>query len=154
MLMRHAHTTDKLAQQSDRERTLTALGYSQIEKVALALQATSFSPDGIYGSPAVRTQQTAQQLIHLLWPDQKVILWEEIYSASLDTLMEKLQQLPNVQHHVMMVGHNPVISFLAASLSRQEVPHFTPAALVILNFAGDWKDIGPNTCTLHFQLTP
>lgn len=57
---------------------LTPLGHQQAEACGLALQKLRITPDVVYSSPAVRTQQTAATVIDILQYHSKPIIASEL----------------------------------------------------------------------------
>jgi phosphohistidine phosphatase len=74
------------------------------------------------------------------------------YDASALTLLYLAQELPSQYRSALLIGHNPAISELAASLADPpaEAPPLPPslirfptAAVAVLEFAGDWPALAP-----------
>jgi phosphohistidine phosphatase len=115
ILWRHAEAHLVREGQSDLERTLTAKGERQAQRMADWLNQRLAHSTRIIVSPAVRCQQTAKALgktfktIDALSPD-----------GSGDALL-KAARWPDGSEPVVVVGHQPTLGLVAAHLLA-EVP--------------------------------
>lgn len=111
ILWRHAEAEDS---EPDLARPLTPKGRRQAQKMAHWLKAQLPDSVRIVVSPAVRTRETADalalpyEIVHAIDPD-----------ASADDLLAA-SGWPNGHGVVILVGHNPAISVLAARLAGAE----------------------------------
>ena len=134
----------------DHDRKLSSQGKEQITQLGKKLERNNFSPDLILCSSAERTKQTLKYLI----PDRKekqLVRFEEvIYEATLDDLMELLLEVDSKVHHVLLVGHNPSLSQLAAYLVHENFIGMSPGQLIQLDLTvDDWKWISKGTGILN-----
>ena len=79
----------------------------------------------------------------------------EIYAATVDTLLELLQSVPDATASVLMIGHNPAIEQLALDLARPSPERddvetkFPTAALATLDFSeARWSSLHRGGATL------
>jgi phosphohistidine phosphatase len=61
------------------------------------------------------------------------------YDASALTLLYLARELPSSCRAALLIGHNPAISELAASLGTSL--RFPTAAVAVLEVGGDWADL-------------
>jgi phosphohistidine phosphatase len=74
----------------------------------------------------------------------------EIYQADKDVLLQVLQGFGLEDNHVMMVGHNPGVSHLAAYLTGEDHLLFSPGMMVRIVFHVDeWQHISKNSGILE-----
>jgi phosphohistidine phosphatase len=74
---------------------------------------------------------------------EKIQLNEELYEASVRTFLREITQLEDTLNHVLCVGHNPSISYLAEYLTKAEIGDLPPGGLVIIQFEILlWQKIG------------
>lgn len=134
-LLRHAQSADKQIGRTDKERELTNVGIKDIMLIGGYMQKHNLPIDIIFSSPATRAKTTSQYLLDALKFDLSIINEkEELYEASTRTFLEIIGQLDDSQNHVMCVGHNPGISYLAEYLTKSEIGDMYPAGLVIIKF--------------------
>lgn len=112
-IIRHAEAED-LYGQPDSFRPLTERGNLQAHALGNHLGQL---PANWIVSPAVRTYSTA----HVLGTTQNkkplVHLEKKIYNAELSDLLEVIELLPNDWNEVVLIGHNPGVSFLSQYLT-------------------------------------
>lgn len=141
VLLRHAQTAGKQAGQRDYERILTAEGEQLCRKTRQQLILNSFTPDYVLSSAAIRAQQTARLVSEeFAIPTANQQYLDSLYEADGDTWIRHLRQLPLQVNHVLCVGHNPVLSWLASHLSGQP-KDLAPCGFIILaTKAPSWMD--------------
>jgi phosphohistidine phosphatase len=142
-LIRHAEAADKLALQSDRDRALTKNGEWDAREVGKYFLKNKIQLDAIHHSPAVRTSQTAKCINESLQlPSQRLISVDAVYHAHSEILLALTRFFDNEYSHVALIGHNPAISAYASELTIEDVPDFSPATVVAIDFEIDgWSDI-------------
>lgn len=136
ILLRHGQADDTL---DDFSRALTTYGRDEVLSVTKQIQQAKIVPDHILASAALRTQQTGEYLhTHLaLKCAMKTSL--SLYLASNAHWLQQLYALPETLHHVVFVGHNPGISYLAHDLlSENDLPMFKTAEAWVLSCEADW----------------
>jgi phosphohistidine phosphatase len=143
-LMRHAQSADKQPGQSDKDRELTVQGIRDSIKIGSWLHTQKINPDLIVSSTAMRAKATSGLLLDTLkLMPEKIQLNEELYEASVRTFLREITQLEDTLNHVLCVGHNPTISYLAEYLTKAEIGDLPPGGLVIIQFEILlWQKIG------------
>ncbi|MEJ7646760.1 MAG: histidine phosphatase family protein [Chryseolinea sp.] len=144
-LLRHAETQEKQTGQHDRERELTQTGVREALLIGAYLHREKITFDSIHSSTAARCVATAGIVADAMKVETGSILLEEaLYDASTRTLFGFVTQLDDDNGTALCIGHNPVMSFLAESLTKAEIDTIPPGGLVIIKFNVDhWKDIAP-----------
>ena len=113
ILWRHAEAEDGSL---DAARRLTAKGEKQAQKLARWLKERIEKPVRILVSPAVRTQQTATAL------SAKFEMNAEVGTSASAERILRAAGWPEAEGTVIMVGHQPTIGQVAATLlTGQEI---------------------------------
>lgn len=155
-LLRHAESAEKQFGQQDKDRELTQRGVREALLIGSHLYKESVSFDAVYSSKATRASTTAGIVADAMKLDNdKIQVDEALYDASTRTFFEFVTQLDNDLQHVLCVAHNPVISYLAESLTKEEIGDMATAGLVSIKFPVDqWKLIEPGTGELEGYVKP
>lgn len=117
-LVRHADAVDTSVGVVDFDRWLSERGRGQACAVAEQLANELSRPDAIVSSPAARAVETARTFAQALGhnPDQ-ILLKDGLYTVMKPmSLVRIIRQLDDTFATVMMFGHNPSLSDLAAVL--------------------------------------
>lgn len=115
ILLRHAHAESAAAGQADRERPLSREGLAEAEAAGRWLKEHGHVPDRILCSPAIRTQQTLEQVLATLgYLEQRSE--PRIYDATPGTLLQVADEHRECAS-LMIVGHNPGLEQTVALLS-------------------------------------
>ena len=81
------------------------------------------------------------------WACPKIDL-AELYLADLAQLYDSLKQTPSDIQHVLLVGHNPGLSYMTHSLDAQQPPSELPTAgLVSFVITKEWVGLMPGCAT-------
>lgn len=149
---------------SDHERPLNRRGERAAKAVADRLAQHGPRPDLILCSTAMRARQTLAPLIKQLGtPAPPLSLEEDLYLASEDSLLARLQALPNDVTTVLLVGHNDGIWRLAEALAGRGPPALLAAlqekyptgTLAVLDVAsGTWRDLAAGSGELLTFVRP
>lgn len=106
-----------------------------------------FDVDLTYCSTSDRTRQTFQHLSEALKKNLEVEFRDDIYEASVRTLFELLCESDKNLLSILLVGHNPGITYLAEYLSGEIIGNMFPGQLVKLEFGmGDWSQLSQGSC--------
>ena len=85
----------------------------------------------------------------------KIQFEEELYTASVRTFLAFVNQLDDACSHVMCIGHNPVISYLAEYLTKAEIGDMPPAGLAMIQLnVQHWKEVNQGSGELINLLIP
>jgi phosphohistidine phosphatase len=152
MLLRHAKSD--WPDLPDRERPLAKRGRRDAPVVGRWLREHGYVPDTVVCSDAERTRQTWELVAKKLHASPSVTFEPRAYGASEMTLLYLARELPDRCRAALIIGHNPGISDLAASLDADESHlRFPTAAVAVLEFDGDWPDLAPgHTRLLDFAV--
>ncbi len=158
ILVRHAKSDWSGGAQSDFERPLNARGRDQADRLGTWLRSRGYLPDTVLYSTARRTEETAERIVALLEGTSSLQAQQALYGADAGTILERLRQAEGAT--ILLVGHNPGIAQLAASLvhDRPAHPRFadypTGASAVIDVALPDWADLAPGSGALRDFVVP
>lgn len=156
LLMRHAQAEPAGGHIRDKERSLTPTGFQQASRMGFYLHQSGIVPELIVCSDAVRAFQTAARLKEQFAMEEGDVLEEpDFYEASVRQLLERTNQLPDNVHQVMLIAHNPGISYLCEYLTGEGMNIFDPGSVGIMQFqVGSWKEISQKTGDFLQYLSP
>ncbi len=141
-LLRHGQALDKLPDQRDIDRELNPIGLQNASRMGMKLHEDQHKFDIILSSTAVRAVTTASLVAEQLGYDpSRVHKNEEIYEASVRTLLLVVNRLKESWDKVLLVGHNPAISYLTEYVSSAEIGNMATCGLVEIRFNTPWSEI-------------
>jgi phosphohistidine phosphatase len=142
-LLRHAQSADKQIGHMDKDRELTPAGMKQTIRIATFLLQEKTFPDAIICSSAERAKATATLISDALKIDsEQISFYDDLYEASMRTLLQIVGQLEDNLLHVLCVGHNPAISYLAEYLTKAEIGEMVPAGMAIIQLnVNSWAEV-------------
>ncbi|MFO7732680.1 MAG: histidine phosphatase family protein [Candidatus Aminicenantes bacterium] len=156
-LVRHATAQDKGEGLPDLERSLTKKGEKEAKAVARHLAREYGVPDLMISSFANRAIETAHLTANAFgYPPQKILLRDTFYgTTAIDALAGEIVKQPDRYRSLMLFGHDPAFSRLAAHLVkgfRQEIPK---AGVVAADFPAErWADLKGGTGKLLEYTSP
>lgn len=159
-ILRHAKSDWESGVASDFERPLAKRGEKDAPAMGKWMRKQHLQTDYIISSPAERAKQTIHAVAKELDIARKNIHFNEnIYLASVDTLLKELGHCPAHAKNVLLVGHNPglddLLQYLVPeqSLSLTESGKLmTTAALARLSMPKDWTGLKRH-CAALISLT-
>jgi phosphohistidine phosphatase len=155
-LLRHAQTLEKRQDEKDIERMLTPIGFQNANRMGMNLKNKKVQPDIIICSAATRTQQTAESIAeHVFYDANKVHINSEVYDASIRTLLTVVNNLKEEWKTVVLIGHNPSISYLAEYMTGEAVGNMSTCGLVHIDFNLDsWQEVSEGNGEFKFYEYP
>jgi phosphohistidine phosphatase len=147
----------------DRDRPLAKRGRRDAPAIGRWLRDHGYLPDVVVCSAARRTRQTWKLVAAELGGSPSVRFEPRAYAASALTLLYLVRELPGTYRAALLIGHNPGLADLAASLTEppagDDAPpspgiRFPTAAVAVLEFPGDWADLAPGRARLLDSVTP
>jgi len=140
-LLRHGHAEHGY-QMKDFDRELTNTGIASVNGVGASLKASGVNMDLIFASTSVRTTRTAEIIISHLGEDTMVEYLDEIYEASIQNLFDVIATADTNHENVMLIGHNPSISFLNDYLTTKNIMGLSPAGISKIVFQDqEWNEL-------------
>ena len=122
ILVRHAQAEPYSPAVVDEERELTATGVADASRMGFKLKSLLVLPEIIICSPAYRTVSTAQLLAEQVgYARDKINTEPSLYESSMRNLMSVITSLPEKYTQVLIVSHNPNLTYLAEYLTQDEI---------------------------------
>ena len=117
LILRHAKSSWKDTLLADHDRPLNKRGKRDAPRMGKLLQEQDLAPDRIISSTAKRARNTAKAVAKVCYCEDKVELTPEFYHAGPGAYLAVLQNVPDDNQRVMVVGHNPGMEGLVAHLT-------------------------------------
>ncbi len=142
-LVRHAKSDGADPQLPDKDRKVTAQGQQQVAYLAERLKRDKVKPGLMLCSDATRAQQTAQQLAVDLGVSKEAIQIKPVlYEESVSLLIEAIKAVPEDVQCLMIVAHNPTLSWFATYLNHDEPVSLSTCGLFAIQFEiKSWLEI-------------
>lgn len=140
LLMRHGEAGAALR---DLDRPLTDEGVAQCKVRGLMLEQHKVVCSAIVTSPAVRALSSAIAVAEVLkYPADNIVVVDNLYNAAEETILQIIKNFDDIWHTVLLVGHNPGISFLALTLCPEVEGNLDVSELHAISFPLlHWSDI-------------
>ncbi|MCS6934742.1 MAG: histidine phosphatase family protein [Chitinophagales bacterium] len=119
------------------------------------LHRLGLRPDYVLCSPALRTRQTALLICKgLNFDEAKIVYDKALYESSADDYMAVIQRTPARVNTLVVIGHNPSITYFAQKYGRVRIDHVPTTGVVWLEYGcDDWHLEKRGGRLLHF-ITP
>ncbi len=155
-IVRHAKAEDRALFMTDHDRQLTSEGIMAAARVGRYLRSQAVKPDSIVSSTAPRAADTARVLAEQLGYDpEQIRLDHALFDGGAKAYLAVVNALPNEVQSVMIVGHNPDVSYLAEFLTHQSIGSMSKGAVVAITFENlNWADVSGQTGSMAFQTSP
>jgi len=148
-LIRHAQAMSDDMDLKDIDRPLTADGEIGASKIGKWLQTEKLMPDLVVSSIAIRTRQTTERIIEQLnYNPSAVIYSEDLYEASTRILLRVINQIDESKNKIIMVAHNPAITYTAEYITGSVIGGVAPAGVVHIRFDGKWEEVSKGNTKL------
>ena len=153
-LVRHAKASDSVS--PDLIRPLVASGMIDAARMGRHLASKMQGIDLILTSNSERTQMTAQVFCEQLGIDnQRIKVEEDLYESSPMHYLTALSEVSDSLNSVMIVGHNPSISYLAEYLTGEEIGSMPTCAVIGIAFDNlTWAKITKKSGKMTFYDSP
>ena len=155
-LVRHAKSDWSIPGQKDFDRELNVRGNNDAPRMGRKLHDLGLKPDLIISSPANRAKHTAELIAEQLKYDtDSIILDEEVYEASVRSLLAVINNLPNNCNEVIIVGHNPTFTYIAEYLTKKNLDNIPTCGVVHILFEIDsWNEVSEGNGHLQLFIFP
>ena len=152
ILLRHGKS-DWSGGEPDHLRPLARRGRRQVPEAGRWLADNVGVIDLAVVSPAERTRETWQLAAAELAVAPPVREDDRVYGGSARSLLGVLRELPGELETVVLVGHNPGVEDLVASLTGRGVSMPT-SALAVIELSVPWSDAANTAADLRAQGRP
>jgi phosphohistidine phosphatase len=142
-LMRHGIAFEKDVNQTDIEREIDPKGISSIITSATDLVKTAGIPQVIICSRAARAKQSAIFAAEAMnYNTERIHQNEDLYQASTRIFLQIVHQLKDEWDNVLIIAHNPSITYIAEYLSAAEIGNMKEADVIVIEFnSANWAAI-------------
>ncbi len=146
-LIRHARAAEKSGGEHDSERPLNSTGLQNATRMGINFAKKNIQFDMILSSPALRATSTASLIAEQIRYDTgRIHLNEEIYEASIRTLLRVVNQLKEDWESVLIVGHNPSLTYLSEYLTKEAIGDVTTCGVIHIQFDQmKWEEVSEAT---------
>jgi phosphohistidine phosphatase len=154
-ILRHAKAAPE-SRDGDAERPLMKRGRKAAAAMGEYLGGL-VPPTLVLCSTSLRTRETLDEILPALDREPQLLFEDALYLAGASRLLDRVQRLPEQAESVLLIGHNPGLHQLAASLASDAVAladGFPTAALAVLRISGRWSALRPHQATLIDFKTP
>ena len=153
-LVRHAKASDSVS--PDLIRPLVANGMIDAARMGRHLASKMQGIDLILTSHSERTQMTAQVFCEQLGIDNQIVKTDEaLYESSPKHYLDALSEVSEAMDSVMIVGHNPSISYLAEFLTGEEIGSMPTCAVIGMTIENlTWSEITKRSGHMNFYDSP
>ena len=154
--MRHAEAGAKESRQDDRVRELNPAGIKESRHMGAWLEEEGTHFDLIVSSSAFRAEQTAHLVAEGMNLEQpRILLEDSLYESSVRQFLSYINSIEDGYDNVLIVAHNPSVSYIAEYLTKAEIGDMVPAGVAIIKFeVGSWKIVSENTGVLEKYVMP
>lgn len=163
ILLRHAKSSWNHPELSDFDRPLNKRGVRAAAVLRVFVEQEALKPDMVLCSAAKRTVETWEAIQPGFTERVPVAFTKDIYEASADELYRALRNVDGSVECLMVIGHNPGMERIAASLCpagvggdhvRMEEKFPTGAMAFIELDVKSWSDLVPGCGALTRFVTP
>lgn len=155
-ILRHAKAEPE-GHDGDAERPLMKRGQKAAAAMGEYLAGLKPPPRLVLCSTSLRTRETLDAILPALKPSPQALFENALYLAGANRLLDRLQRLPEQTESVLLIGHNPGLHQLIASLANEAgnlAEGFPTAALAVLRISGTWSALPSHQATLIDFKTP
>ncbi|GAB4248817.1 MAG: histidine phosphatase family protein [Ekhidna sp.] len=145
-LIRHSYA-EPPGSKDDFDRKLTHEGQTVVRALGRELLNQSFKANKIYCSSAVRTRETATNLLEELGMNGHVVDYlDVIYNASVRELLAVVNEAEKAYKEIAIIGHNPAITYFGEYLTGEGIGNMEPSSIVTIRFIKqDWSAVSQGT---------
>lgn len=142
-LVRHAKSSWKEIDLSDKERPLNKRGKQDAPVIGKLLKKMKVKSDLIISSPAVRAFTTAKLIAkEIEYPKFKIKLLDNIYMADSAELSVEMSKADDKCESIMLFGHNPGITDFLNTLCKESIDNMPTCSVACIQFEiNSWSEI-------------
>ncbi len=146
-IIRHAKSSRDDPVLKDVDRPLNNRGRRDAPKMAAIFKQEFGKPDSMISSPAVRAFTTCKIFSEELnYPINAITINEDIYGASVDSMLRMINRFDNKWDSVCLFGHNPTFTYLAEQLADINIGNLPTCGIVGIEFGVEiWAAVSLNS---------
>jgi phosphohistidine phosphatase len=149
-LLRHAKSSWDEPEFANHDRPLAKRGRKAAKLLRDHVSEAGIEPDLVLCSSAARAVETLEGIREGLGENARVEIESGLYGAGAQTLLGRLQALPEEIGEVMLIGHNPAMETFAEELAGEGgdadagarmAAKYPTGGLATLSFDGPWSEL-------------
>ena len=145
LILRHAKSDWGHANLSDHDRPLNKRGLKEAPMMGDLIRAEGLTPDLILSSTAHRARHTAELVGETCGYAGDILFPRDLYLAEPEGYVETIQVHAREEAIVMVVGHNPGVEDLAATLTDESISMTTANLVQITLPIENWQALREHT---------
>lgn len=156
ILIRHATAEDQSFFMNDFDRKLNSKGTAEAELMGKWLLGQAIIPDCYITSEAPRAYKTAEVIAgQFSFKVSNIRSTRNLYDGGPRSYLNSVNSIPEEFSHLVLVGHNPDISFFGEYLSGADLGSMSKGGVLILEFEDQqWSEISAKTGRFISYTTP
>ena len=153
--LRHAKSDWSGRNQKDFDRGLNDRGLVDAPRLGESLLQKKTNIESVYSSSAKRTRMTSELVLESLNFQGPINFLDELYECSLLDMLNIINDFSDDINNVMIVGHNPSISYVCDYLGANGVGDLPTCGLVKMIFdVNEWAAISKDSGVVEYTLFP
>jgi len=155
-IVRHAMAKSTEAGKKDIDRTLSSEGLQQSSRLGVYIYKKNTDISAIVCSSAIRAIQTSELIADQINYDiSKIQADPELYEASVRIIINKVNEFNNGWDEVIIVGHNPVLSYFVEYLTGHHFDGMDAGSMVkISSGVDDWALVSQENASFEYYVSP
>lgn len=155
-IIRHAIAKSADPGEKDIDRELASEGLQESSRLGAYIYKKNTDISAIICSSAKRAVQTAEQIADQINFDiSKIRVEEELYEASVRIIGNIVNALSNEWKEVIIVGHNPVLSYYIEYLTGHHFEGMEAGSLVKISSSEDsWELLSNDNASFEYYISP
>lgn len=155
-LIRHGKSSWSDTSISDWERPLKGRGKKDALLIGYKLKEDGIIPNKIVSSSAKRAYDSAKRISDCIgYPESEIAFTDDIYFATMDQLIQIVQNLNDDWEHVFLFGHNPYFTDLANKFGNKQIGNLPTTGVYQISFKCDsWQEISESNGSTTMFVVP
>ncbi|MCG8307919.1 MAG: histidine phosphatase family protein [Cytophagales bacterium] len=154
-IIRHAKAKPDEGDVKDIDRGLTSEGLQQSSRLGVFIYKKYTDISAIVCSSATRAVQTAEQIADQINFDVlKITVDPELYEASVRIIFNKVCEFNNEWDEVIIVGHNPVLTYFVEYLTGHHFDGMESGSMVKISIGvEDWALASQENASFEYYVS-
>lgn len=155
-IVRHAIAKSTETGKKDIDRELAPEGLQKSSRLGVYIYKKNTDISAIVCSSSIRAVQTAELIADQINFDiSKIKIDSELYEASVRIIYNKICEFDNDWNEVIVVGHNPVLSYFVEYLTGHYFDGMEAGSLVKISCGvNDWALVSNDNASFEYYVTP
>ncbi len=155
-IVRHGKARPAGTDEKDIDRLLSPEGMQQTSRLGSYIHKKGYEISAIISSNALRAVMTAENIADQINFDvSKIQADEDLYEASVRIVLEKVNKFHDDWHNVILVGHNPVVTYFTEYITGHHFDGMAAGSMVIISCDADsWEEVSGDNASFEQYLAP